>query len=183
MKHILFTSVLFLGAWNVSHRHGLDRRKHLCFNRIGSNYSVEACSSRHTCRECKQKHHTLLHRPASNSHSSNATASNVTDAQLPSVSQQPAASISTSLHVQTKNGEPDLSPAQFPVTALATMWAGSLARCVCILMDSGSSITLVTFCQFSQCPEDQILQKNTMYAGLYCCSFSCSEIDSRTSLW
>ncbi len=39
-------------------RHRLARRKHNC---LSSNHS-DSCPSRHTCRECHQKHHTLLHR-------------------------------------------------------------------------------------------------------------------------
>ena len=35
----------------------------LCFNCFQSGHSSNACPSKFTCRECKMKHHTLLHRP------------------------------------------------------------------------------------------------------------------------
>ena len=58
--HSLYQYTVF-GAWNVSCRHGFVCRKHLCFNCLGSNHSIESCNSRCTCHECKYKHHTLLH--------------------------------------------------------------------------------------------------------------------------
>ena len=160
--HSIYQCTTF-GAWTVDRRHSLVRRKHLCFNCLGSNHSIETCTSRRTCRECSQKHHTLLHRPAANSRpaeSTDAQQSAFNGMLTPSHSPEPAElSVSdpvaplpaageesswTSLHVQTETGEPDLSPAQFPVTALATVSAGPLSRRARILMDSGSAITLVT---------------------------------------
>ena len=137
--------------------------QHLCFNCLGSNHSIEACTSRRTCRECSQKHHTQLHRPAANSGPADTTdiqQSAFNGMLTPSHSPEPAEasasdpaaplsaageeSSSNSLHVQTETGEPDISPAQLPVTALATVSAGPLSRHAHILMDSGSAITLVT---------------------------------------
>ena len=163
--HSIYQCTTF-GAWTVDRRHGLVRRKHLCFNCLGSNHSIEACTSRRTCRECSQKqHHTLLHRPAANfrpadttdvqqsafngmltpSHSPEPTEASVSEpaAPLPAAGEE---SSSTSLYIQTETGEPDLSPAQFPVTALATVSAGPLSRRarILILVDSGSAITFVT---------------------------------------
>ena len=71
-SHSIYQCTVF-GAWNVSLRHELVRYKHLCFNCLGSNHSIEACNSRRTCCECKCKHHTLLHRSATNSRPSDAT--------------------------------------------------------------------------------------------------------------
>ena len=70
--HSIYQCTVF-GAWNVSHRHEFVRHKHLCFNCLGSNHSIEACNSRRTCHECKRKHHTLLHRSTTNSRPSDST--------------------------------------------------------------------------------------------------------------
>ena len=157
--HSIYQCTTF-GAWTVDRRHGLVRRKHLCFNCLGSNHSIEACTSCRTRTECSQKHHTQLHRPAANSRPADTTdvqQSAFNGMLTPSHSLEPAVSdpaaplsaageesSSTSLHVQTETGEPDLSPAQLPVTALATVSAGPLSRHARILMDSDSAITLVT---------------------------------------
>ena len=70
--HSIYQCTTF-GAWTVDRRHGLVRRKHLCLNCLGSNHSIEACTSRCTVRECSQKHHMLLHRLAANSRPADTT--------------------------------------------------------------------------------------------------------------
>ena len=60
------------------------------------------------------------------------------------VSQSAGVTSASSLHAQIDTSCSDLSSVQFPVTALATVSLGCLSRCAHILMDSGSSITLVT---------------------------------------
>ena len=60
------------------------------------------------------------------------------------VSQSAGVTSASSLHAQTDTGGSDLSSVQFPVTALATVSSGCLSRRAHILMDSDSSITLVT---------------------------------------
>ena len=38
------------------------RQKQVCFNCLHPSHNVGACTSKFTCRECKLKHHSLLHR-------------------------------------------------------------------------------------------------------------------------
>jgi len=45
----------------VDKRHNVVRNHHLCFNCLGKGHSVDDCSSRYTCSECRRKHHSLLH--------------------------------------------------------------------------------------------------------------------------
>ena len=47
----------------LADRHKFVKDKKLCFNCFQSGHSSNACPSKFTCRECKMKHHTLLHRP------------------------------------------------------------------------------------------------------------------------
>ena len=49
----------------VSDRTKFVRSRQLCFNCLQSGHGVGACTSKFTCRECKMKHHTLLHRDKS----------------------------------------------------------------------------------------------------------------------
>ena len=47
----------------LADRHKFVKDKKLCFNCFQSRHSSNVCPSKFTCRECKMKHHTLLHRP------------------------------------------------------------------------------------------------------------------------
>ena len=47
---------------SVSDRLQFVRCKNLCFNCLQGGHTVGECQSQHTCRECKLKHHSLLHR-------------------------------------------------------------------------------------------------------------------------
>ena len=49
----------------VSDRKKFVRSRQLCFDCLQSGHGVGACTSKFTCRECKMKHHTLLHRDKS----------------------------------------------------------------------------------------------------------------------
>ena len=141
--HSIYQCTVF-GAWNVSCRHEFVRHKHLCFNCLGSNHSIEACNSRRTCRECKRKHYTLLHHSATISRPSDSTDIQQSAVSQSAVSQSAGVTSASSLHAQTDTGGSDLSSVQFPVTTLATVSSGCLSRRAHILVDSGSSITLVT---------------------------------------
>ena len=46
----------------LADRHKFIKDKKLCFNCFQSGHSSNACPSKFTCRECKMKYHTLLHR-------------------------------------------------------------------------------------------------------------------------
>ena len=114
--HSIYQCTVF-GAWNVSRRYSVVHHKHLCFNCLGSKYSIGTYNSHRTCRECKPKYHMFLYHSAVNSHPSNNTAT-----QQYAVSQSAKGETSaTSLHAQTEAGDPDLSSSQFPETALATV--------------------------------------------------------------
>ncbi len=136
--------------WSPEKRHGLARRKHLCFNCLSSNHSIESCPSRHTCRECHQKHHTLLHRfpapPPTDTPKVHhiALLSSYTPPEPVAILPVGQESQSINLHIQTETGEPDLTAAQFPVTARATVSSSAMSKQALVFMDTGSAITLVT---------------------------------------
>ncbi|XP_072152708.1 uncharacterized protein [Bemisia tabaci] len=44
-----------------------------CFNCLGTSHSVAQCGSKVTCHTCKDRHHTLLHRPSSNDKQGDST--------------------------------------------------------------------------------------------------------------
>ena len=60
--HRLYACSQFKGMC-LADRHKFVKDKKLCFNCFQSGYSSNACPSKFICRECKMKHHTLLHRP------------------------------------------------------------------------------------------------------------------------
>ena len=45
-------------------RFNVVKTKSGCYNCLQLGHNVSKCSSKFTCRECRQKHHTLLHRPS-----------------------------------------------------------------------------------------------------------------------
>ena len=141
MEHILYNNALYL-------EHGTSvAGMNLFITSIFAStvyHSIEACNSRRTCRECKRKHHTLLHRSATNSRPSDSTDIQQSAVSQSAVSQSAGVTSASSLHAQTDTGGSDLSSVQFPVTALATVSSGCLSRLAHIPMDSGSSITLAT---------------------------------------
>ena len=47
---------------SVPDKTNFARFEKLCFNWLQTGHSVSACSSKYTCRECRLKHRTLLHR-------------------------------------------------------------------------------------------------------------------------
>ena len=49
-------------AMSVAARHQFIKDKRLCFNCLHSEHQSKDCQSKFSCRECKMKHHTLLHR-------------------------------------------------------------------------------------------------------------------------
>ena len=85
-----------------------------------------------------------MHRSATNSRPSDSTDIQQSAVSQSAVSQSAGVTSANNLHAQTDTGGSDLSSVQFPVTALATVSSGCLSRRAHILMDSGSSITLVT---------------------------------------
>ena len=60
--HRLYACSQFKGMC-LADRHKFIKDKKLCFNCFQSGHSSNACPSKFACRECKMKHHTLLHRP------------------------------------------------------------------------------------------------------------------------
>ncbi|XP_044778690.1 uncharacterized protein LOC123327154 [Drosophila simulans] len=59
-NHQLFKCPQFIALDIASRRDFLKSRK-LCFNCLSPAHMVGNCTSRHTCRICRRKHHTLVH--------------------------------------------------------------------------------------------------------------------------
>ena len=58
--HPLFTCKVFKQK-RPSERHQIVRNIRCCYNCLGTNHPVEKCNSSAVCKECKARHHTLLH--------------------------------------------------------------------------------------------------------------------------
>ena len=48
---------------SIPERYTCVKTKRVCFNCLQSGHSAANCPSKFTCRECRQRHHTLLHKP------------------------------------------------------------------------------------------------------------------------
>ncbi|XP_071580176.1 uncharacterized protein [Temnothorax nylanderi] len=46
---------------SVAQRRDLAKKYYCCYNCLSTRHTRDACSSKNTCRQCQQKHHTLLH--------------------------------------------------------------------------------------------------------------------------
>ena len=45
----------------VEERYESVKQKHLCFNCLSHEHDVRSCPSKKTCKECRRKHHSMLH--------------------------------------------------------------------------------------------------------------------------
>lgn len=52
-------------SMSISDRYNNIKTAKLCINCFAPSHKVQECSSTYTCRKCKQKHHTMLHRETS----------------------------------------------------------------------------------------------------------------------
>ncbi|XP_062704554.1 uncharacterized protein LOC134286876 [Aedes albopictus] len=59
-KHLLFQCPSFQGM-AVGQRRELISQKRLCWNCFKSSHVARNCDSKHTCRHCHERHHSLLH--------------------------------------------------------------------------------------------------------------------------
>ncbi|XP_049294183.1 uncharacterized protein LOC125769492 [Anopheles funestus] len=63
-SHLLRSCPVFTGK-DVNQRREIVSSKHLCWNCLSDSHQLKACKSDYACRTCRQRHHTLLHVPAS----------------------------------------------------------------------------------------------------------------------
>lgn len=74
------------------------KRLNLCTNCLGSGHRANSCTSLHTCKQCNQKHHTLLHQqPQESPHTAAATTSIQQPPTAPSYFVQPAGLLRTGI--------------------------------------------------------------------------------------
>lgn len=91
-----------------------------CFNCLSPNHRVKACPSKYRCRECQEKHHTLLHPVSPNLNSDNLT-------------------VNVAHSVTAIN-----SAYVLPITAIVRVKAGGLVQRARAQLDTGASISLIT---------------------------------------
>ena len=127
-NHLLFQCGMFKG-WDLEGKNDLVKRKRLCFNCLAHGHLLNSCSSRKTCRECGERHHTLLYKPIKTS---------AKPADSPA-----APSTSGSSAVMRLNGVQSATSTVFE-TAIAKVSTGHAVRTARLLFDSGANISLIT---------------------------------------
>ena len=154
-------------ALTVSQRQEAVRKAKLCLNCLGRGHNVKDCPSQYHCRECPQRHHTLLHKPsqptpspvqAAPVQSFPLQASPLQPTPLQASPLQPSP-LQLSLPQSSANELPTLparlvSPCQHtiisqnieycPPTVMARVKAGHLIQEARVLLDSGAAVSLVT---------------------------------------
>lgn len=110
---------------SVSERREWARTASVCFNCLLPGHRIHDCRSKHTCKECQARHHTLLHE----SRSSSSISDNVHSDGTVNVASNPLAGSSAFA---------------LPSTAIIRVRADSLVQRARAQMDSGASISLMT---------------------------------------
>lgn len=120
-NHVLYSCPQFKQK-AVRQRRDWVKTKDLCFNCMSPHHRSSDCPSKHRCRECSTKHHTLLHEPRAPSRTEGAEATvNIAASRMPVT---PHHSISR--------------------TAIVTVRAQGLEQRARAQMDSGATISLIT---------------------------------------
>ena len=154
----------------------MARKNKLCFNCLSKGHSVDDCPSRHSCRECEHKHHSLLHRPAAAS-TPPATVPQQSSGIIPVNNGSSVSQPSTTSLYQ----HPSASVAYIPATVLATVVSQYQRRKARVLLDSGSGITLITFrlAQALKAKKQRVVHNITGLNGTKCLTskyaISCSQ--------
>ena len=125
---------------SVDERYNIVKEKRLCFNCLGS-HSRDRCPSKSRCRECNQKHHTLLHRNLEKPTSVNVVASD----SASSMSQDSMFSKHTSHNVHVTSASTHLKNEVLIPTALIDVTGadGKLHK-VRAMIDQGSQSSFVS---------------------------------------
>ncbi|XP_024874739.1 uncharacterized protein LOC112456441 [Temnothorax curvispinosus] len=122
---------------SVAQRRDLAKKFHACYNCLSIRHTRDACSSKNTCRQCQQKHHTLLHAiDVNNTSSTTESSPSSTDAKTDSTNE-----VTSHLLSHTTFSKSNI--------LLATAWmrvSGLNGRhdTVRALLDQGSVTTLIT---------------------------------------
>lgn len=131
--HFLSSCIDFRGK-AVEERRELAQKFRCCFNCLSTKHNRNACPSKYTCRQCQQKHHTLLHHDSNNKSTESRPSSNAAPVEETAI-------INTHLLSETSFSKSKI--------LLATAWivvSGSNGRkdVVRALLDQGSVTTLIT---------------------------------------
>ncbi len=143
-RHLLYFCQAFKNL-SVDKRNTVVRKNRICINCLSRGHTMSDCSSKHSCRECGKRHHSLLHKSGHNSNSQPPPHDSTTSAgTTPPTVTQPPGDTSKSMYQQHSMTDSVQPPAYIPATALATVQADGCQRKARVLMDSGSGITLIT---------------------------------------
>ncbi|XP_025155222.1 uncharacterized protein LOC112588719 [Harpegnathos saltator] len=123
---------------NVFRRRDLVKRYQRCYNCLSPNHAVNECSSKHSCRVCLQRHHSLLHAGADSGGDRLVVEPN------PGLSSQ---AVEAPCAVQSLHASSIIQ--SIKQVLLATAWVrviGSSGRTVVVraLLDQGSQMTFVS---------------------------------------
>ena len=112
----------------ISARYDLLKKNNCCFNCLNENHSSKSCSNLHRCRQCNQKHHSLLHKESNSQAQSNDE-----------VKSCPAS-------ISSHHSSNDSSPTQgLLVTAITQVEGKNGHHQLCrAFLDSGSTASFVT---------------------------------------
>lgn len=111
---------------SVADRRDWAKRTGICFNCLASGHRVHDCRSKYRCRDCQEKHHTLLHPQSSPGDGQHTEHSKPLDPQL--------------------NLTHSANPSEYsvPRTAIVTVRASGLVQRVRAQLDSGAAASVIT---------------------------------------
>jgi hypothetical protein len=90
---------------DAKQRNDLVKKLNLCFNCLKSGHSVKTCKSEFTCRVCKRKHHTHLHRNQATSTTAETQPTSIVSSHIGSVENDYQVMLSTVVvNLKARNG-------------------------------------------------------------------------------
>ncbi len=130
-------------AMSTDARNKLVREHKLCLNCFHPSHSVKQCSNKHSCRHCSQRHHTLLHREAVQSHPAPPTP--VTAAPLTLAPVEPSPADNSTSTTDTSTATPyTAKDGHFTCTVKARLKNDGKFSVARVLIDHGSGGSFVS---------------------------------------
>ncbi|XP_050294296.1 uncharacterized protein LOC126734641 [Anthonomus grandis grandis] len=110
-SHFVYACEKFLKL-PVSEKYSEAKRLKLCTNCLRPGHFASVCTSKHSCRACQRRHHSLLHYPTNNFEKDSR---HITSNVNPSIIKQPPQNtLSAQIRATSSNNHDGINPTQLP---------------------------------------------------------------------
>ncbi|XP_050303603.1 uncharacterized protein LOC126741264 [Anthonomus grandis grandis] len=110
-SHFVYACEKFLKL-PVSEKYNEAKRLKLCTNCLRPGHFASVCTSKHSCRACQRRHHSLLHYPTNNFEKDSR---HITSNVNPSITKQPSQkTLCAQIRATSSNNHDGINPTQLP---------------------------------------------------------------------